>query len=105
MPGDLAEEPIGVRLIAAPGVGTGEIEEAAGEEACVLHTAYEQQSIAQLDEHKGMVVKSAPSSHVLQRLIQEWAGLHSSPGQGIRCSQGGGEQRDVQPDVGALAER
>jgi hypothetical protein len=77
----------------------------AGEDARVLHTAYEEQSIAQLDEHKGMVVKSAPSSHVLQRLIQEWAGLHSSPGQGIRCSQGGGEQRDVQPDVGALAER
>ena len=51
-----------------------------------------------------MVVKSASSRNVLQRLIQEWAGLHSTPGQGIRCSQGGGEQWDVQPDIGALAE-
>ena len=46
MPGDLAEEPIGVCLIASSGVGTGEIEEVAGEEARVLHTADEQQSIA-----------------------------------------------------------
>ncbi len=104
-PGDLAEEPVGMRLVAMPGVGVGEIEETCGEGACLVHAADEQTRLAQLGEHQRMEEHAPAGGQALQHLVQERQGLRRAPGQGIRRTQEGGRHGELQRDVGALGER
>ena len=89
--GDLAEEPIGVRLIAASG-GYGEIEEVAGEDARILHTAHAQ-SLAQCDEHVGIgkIGSRWPCAPAFDPGV---VGPPPTPGQGM-LPPGGSEQWDA----------
>ena len=60
MHGDLAEEPAGMRLVAAARVGTGEFEEASGQRTRLVHAADEEQGLAQLGEHERMEDQRLP---------------------------------------------
>lgn len=105
MHGDLAEEPVGKRLVAASCVGTRKFEEAPGQRARLVHAADEEQGLAQLGEHQGMEEQEAPGGHALQHLVEEWEGLRSAPGKGIRRTQDGGSHRQEHRDVSGLVER
>jgi hypothetical protein len=91
-PGDLAKEPAGMRLVAMPGVGVGEIEETCGEGACLIHAADEQTRLAQLGEHQRMEEHAPTGGKARQHLVQERQGLCRAPGQGICRTQEGGRQ-------------
>src|SRR5262249_9180980 len=88
--GSLAEEPIGMRLVAASCLGAVEFEEAFGKRTRLVHATDEAQSLAQLSEHKRMEDHAADRGNALQRLVQERQGLRNMPGEGIRSTQEGG---------------
>ena len=84
VPGNIAEETAGMRLVTASWVGAGEFEEALGKCARLVHAADEEQGLAQLGEHKLMGEHTVPGGNALQHLVQEREGLRSMPGESIR---------------------
>jgi hypothetical protein len=86
---NFAEEAMRMCLVAAPYLGTGELEKAASKRARFVHAADEEQGFAQLGEHKRLEDHAAPGGHTLQRLVQEREGLHYASGKSIRRSQDG----------------
>jgi hypothetical protein len=103
-PGDLAEEPGRMRLVAMTGVGVRELEETFGKGMCLIRAADEQTRLAQLGEHQRMERHAPAGGQALQHLIQEREGLRRTPGQGIRRTQEGGRYEESQRYVGALGE-
>jgi len=87
--GNIAEETVGMRLIAASCVGTREFEKACGEGTSFIHTADEQTRLAQLGEHQRMQEHAPAGGQALPHLVQERQSLRSAPGQGIRRTQEG----------------
>ena len=75
-----------MRLVATPCVGAGEFEKLSGQRARLGHTADKEQGLAQLGEHerledgRGFWGRRA----LARRPIQEWEGLRSTSGKGIR---------------------
>ena len=63
-----------MRLIAATGVGVGEVEEAFGKRTRLVHAADEEQGLAQFSEHEGMAEHAVPMGDALQHLVQERLG-------------------------------
>ena len=84
-------------LVAMPGVGVGEIEEPCGKGTCFVHAADEQTRLAQLGEHQRIAEHAPASGQVLQHLVQER--------QGLRRTQEGGRQGELQRYVSVLGER
>ena len=62
---DVAEKPVGMRLVAGSCVRAGDIEEAFGERARLVHAANEEQGLAQCGEHEGMAEHAVPGGHAL----------------------------------------
>ena len=77
-----------MRLVAASWEGAGDLDEASGERVRLVHAADEEQGLAQLGKHERMEGHGAPGSHALQRLVQAGEGSRSTPGKGIRRTQG-----------------
>ena len=78
-----------MRLVAASRVRAGEVEQAFGKRARLVHAADEEQGLAQLCEHERREDHGAPGGDALHHLVQERQGLGSAPGQGIRRTQEG----------------
>src|SRR5947207_8218638 len=66
--GNVAEETVGMRLIAAPCVGAGEFEEAFGKRARLVPAADEQVCLAQLGECECLGKRVVPGNHALPHL-------------------------------------
>src|SRR5262245_23022160 len=92
MRGTVAQETVRMRLVAMPCVGAGEIEEAFGKGARLVHAVNEEQSLTQLGEHNSILEYAAPGGKAFQHLVQEWECLCNTPGKGIRCPQDRGGQ-------------
>ena len=103
--GDVAEETVCMRLVAAFCMGVEEVEEAPGQCARLVHATDEEQGLTQLGEHKRLEEHIAPGGHTLQRLIQEQQGFRHTPGKGIRRTQDGGEDGKNLREAGGLAQR
>jgi hypothetical protein len=58
-----------MRLVAVSYMGAGELEEAPGKCARLVHAANEQACLAQLVEQERMVQYAAPGGNALQRLV------------------------------------
>jgi hypothetical protein len=93
-----------MRLVAAPGIGAGELDEATGKRTRLVDAAGQEQSLTQFSEHEGMEEYRDPGGNPLKHLVQERYGLGSSPGQGIRRTQDGSSDGEDE-DVGGLGER
>src|SRR5262249_30266061 len=63
--GALAEEPVGMRLVAASCLGAVEFKEASSDYARLLHAADEEQGLTQFGEHERLVDHTASGGHAL----------------------------------------
>src|SRR5262249_15954007 len=103
--GNVAEETVGMRLIAASDVGARELADASGQRARLVHTADEAEGLAQLGGGGRRIRETRPASNALSHLVEERESLRATPGQDIRRPQDRGNLRQEDLDVGALTER